>query len=214
MSDTDKDLYIVLGIRPTATPDQIKSAHRTLVKQLHPDARPNGWTRDDHRRADIALAEVYAAYEVLNDSSLREAYDSLRVVLEEQKTIEWETNLSNGVWNIPNVQPTPYTPFTSSSAAYYGHGSFHTSGSAYPSVFPAARYNIDVQDAVANGLTGLTVGDIMYISYSTKNPGQLSPRLTPSISSSVMSIKCKIISVHYYTAPGLPVSVTLELETV
>jgi hypothetical protein len=44
-----KDPYQILGIDRNANVDEIKSAHRTLVKQYHPDQFNNMKLRDDHK---------------------------------------------------------------------------------------------------------------------------------------------------------------------
>jgi DnaJ-domain-containing protein 1 len=35
----EKEYYSILGIPPTATPEQIKEAYRTMVKLHHPDVQ-------------------------------------------------------------------------------------------------------------------------------------------------------------------------------
>ncbi|CAM5265092.1 J domain-containing protein [Streptomyces avidinii] len=37
-----RDHYAVLRLRVEASPEQITSAYRTLIRALHPDARPSG----------------------------------------------------------------------------------------------------------------------------------------------------------------------------
>lgn len=59
--------YVVLGIKPGATQDEIKSAYRAKVKALHPDHYPGG---------SGPFREVQEAYEVLGDPACRRAYDA------------------------------------------------------------------------------------------------------------------------------------------
>lgn len=59
--------YEILGLKSTATPEEIKSAHRRLVKKLHPDA--NGGKSSDR------FKEVQRAYEVLIHPERRQLYD-------------------------------------------------------------------------------------------------------------------------------------------
>ena len=57
--------YELLGVPPTATPDEVRSAYRRLSRQLHPDAGGNG-----------ALFQLLVrAYETLSDPTRRAEYD-------------------------------------------------------------------------------------------------------------------------------------------
>lgn len=62
-------LYEVLGVMPAATPEDIRSAFRNLVKRLHPDLNPG----DDE--AQEAFKRVSAAYRILSDANKRGRYD-------------------------------------------------------------------------------------------------------------------------------------------
>lgn len=72
MSKTPKDktsLYDVLGVPPTATPEEIESAFRRQARQWHPDVSAE---------ADVSAADFKAvahAYEVLSDPEKRRVYD-------------------------------------------------------------------------------------------------------------------------------------------
>lgn len=59
-------MYDVLGVSPTATPEQLKKAHRKLAMKHHPD-RPGG------NEAEFKKAQT--AYEVLSDERKRAIYD-------------------------------------------------------------------------------------------------------------------------------------------
>lgn len=65
-----KDLYEVLGVSKKASQDEIKKAHRKLVRQYHPDRNP------DDKAAEDRFKEIQAAYDVLGDPEKREEYDS------------------------------------------------------------------------------------------------------------------------------------------
>ncbi|MET9324598.1 J domain-containing protein [Streptomyces sp. NPDC003038] len=66
------DHYALLGVQAAASPEQITSAYRALVRILHPDARAG------RPAADEELAEVVTAYRVLHDPQRRAAYDAER----------------------------------------------------------------------------------------------------------------------------------------
>ncbi len=63
------DLYKVLGVDKKASADEIKKAHRKLVRQYHPDRNP------DDAKAEERFKQVQAAYDVLGDADKRKQYD-------------------------------------------------------------------------------------------------------------------------------------------
>lgn len=73
-----QDLYTVLGVSKTASAEDVKSAYRKLVKQLHPDLHPG-----DQKRAE-RFREVSAAYEILGDEEKRRKYDNGEIDAEGQ----------------------------------------------------------------------------------------------------------------------------------
>ena len=64
-----RDYYEVLGVPRGASADEIKKAHRRLVRQYHPDANKN------NPQAEEKFKEVQEAYDVLSDSQKRANYD-------------------------------------------------------------------------------------------------------------------------------------------
>lgn len=70
-----KDPYAILGVSPTATAEQIKSAYRELVKRYHPDRFR---TYIQKVRATRKMQEINSAYAILKDSERRREYDFSR----------------------------------------------------------------------------------------------------------------------------------------
>lgn len=65
-----KDYYRILGIKPTATESEIKSAYRVLAKKYHPDVNPGDAT------AASKFADINEANSVLADPKARAEYDA------------------------------------------------------------------------------------------------------------------------------------------
>ena len=58
--------YEVLGLKPGASQEEIKSAYRKLIKQYHPDQYTNNPLKD---LADEKMREINAAYDTLTKNS-------------------------------------------------------------------------------------------------------------------------------------------------
>jgi curved DNA-binding protein CbpA len=65
---SNQTLYEILGVSPTATQAEIKSAYRHLSKVYHPDLNPSP-------EAIIRMKEINHAYDVLKNPARRAAYD-------------------------------------------------------------------------------------------------------------------------------------------
>lgn len=65
-----KDLYSILDVTKSATPEELKKAYRKLAIQYHPDKNPN------NKEAEEKFKEVSSAYEILSDPQKRERYNS------------------------------------------------------------------------------------------------------------------------------------------
>lgn len=66
---TPPDPYKILGVDRKASQEEIKKAHRRLVRQYHPDRNPGDAS------AEEKFKEVQAAYDLIGDPDKRKQYD-------------------------------------------------------------------------------------------------------------------------------------------
>jgi curved DNA-binding protein CbpA len=127
---TERTLYEVLMLHPSATTEVITAVYRQLAKQHHPDhAGPAGQQR---------MAQVNEAYAILSDPHKRARYDELLGLDHEgvargfeRRTVPGATNLKydGGAWTVRSpAEPTP-------ASAPYGEA-------GPPPRYPAARGSV------------------------------------------------------------------------
>jgi len=68
---TKKDYYEILGVKKSASEEEIRKAFRKLARKYHPDVNPNNKTAEEKFKA---LSE---ANDVLSDPKKRKIYDQL-----------------------------------------------------------------------------------------------------------------------------------------
>src|SRR5271156_809986 len=68
---TQKDYYGTLGVKKTATADDIRKAFRKLARKYHPDVNPGD------KKAEEKFKEISEANDVLSEPKKRKIYDQV-----------------------------------------------------------------------------------------------------------------------------------------
>jgi molecular chaperone DnaJ len=68
---THKDYYATLGVKKTASPEEIRKAFRKAARKYHPDVNPGD------KKAEEKFKEISEANDVLSDEKKRKVYDQV-----------------------------------------------------------------------------------------------------------------------------------------
>src|SRR3954469_22077474 len=71
MATATKDYYGTLGVKKTATPEEIRKAFRKLARKHHPDVNPG------NKQAEEKFKQISEANDILSDPKKRKIYDQL-----------------------------------------------------------------------------------------------------------------------------------------
>ncbi|KIP10014.1 hypothetical protein PHLGIDRAFT_34116 [Phlebiopsis gigantea 11061_1 CR5-6] len=98
------DLYEVLGLDKSASPEQIRKAYKKKALATHPDRLPPNVSEEEKQQANERFRLANNAYEVLIDPNNRKLYDQ------------------HGVWPPPTAMEEPPTRSTSAHDPFGGRG--------------------------------------------------------------------------------------------
>ena len=88
MINVPKNYYDILGVKPSATQEEINTSYKFLVKAFHPDR----YTRDiDKQFAESKMKDINAAYSVLSNVDKRKAYDLENAIRQDTQETEEPT---------------------------------------------------------------------------------------------------------------------------
>src|SRR5450631_3820460 len=68
---TNKDYYATLGVKKTASAEEIRKAFRKAARKYHPDVNPGD------KKAEERFKEISEANDILSDEKKRNVYDQL-----------------------------------------------------------------------------------------------------------------------------------------
>src|ERR1700753_616035 len=71
MATQHKDYYGTLGVKKTATAEEIRKAFRKAARKYHPDVNPGD------KKAEEKFKEISEANDILSDEKKRKVYDQL-----------------------------------------------------------------------------------------------------------------------------------------
>src|ERR1700684_336961 len=71
MATQTKDHYSTLGVKKSASADEIRKAFRKLARKYHPDVNPND------KKAEEKFKEISEANDILSDDKKRKVYDQV-----------------------------------------------------------------------------------------------------------------------------------------
>src|ERR1700677_870941 len=71
MATQTKGYYSTLGVKKTASADEIRKAFRKLARKYHPDVNPND------KKSEEKFKEISEANDILSDEKKRKIYDQV-----------------------------------------------------------------------------------------------------------------------------------------
>ena len=105
--DPSNDYYVVLGVLPTASTDDIRRSFRLRAKEVHPDRNP-----DNVEWAHRQFQRLNDAYDLLNDPELRAEYDAKRRLFTHERGPD-----GTAWWERPHPPAQPRAAGTAANAA-------------------------------------------------------------------------------------------------
>lgn len=161
---TDKDYYKILGVRSSATADELKAAFRTLARRYHPDVNPG------NPEAEVQFKDVNEAYQVLSDPDSRARYDALRGSGWRQYFDPSGASEPRSRGSQPGGQPTDdgasifdeFRDLSSFFKSYFGEASASRRTDPQPDGIERFRVELTLENAYHGGLVNVNIGGKEY----------------------------------------------------
>jgi DnaJ-class molecular chaperone len=136
-----RDYYDILGVPRGASADEIKKAHRKLVRKFHPDVNKN------NKEAEEKFKEAQEAYDVLSDDTKRRNYDQFG-------------HAGVGMGGAPGGGGDPFEAFRRAQGGSAGGRTTYRGGPG-----------VTVEDFDFGGAGGADFGDIFEQIFGARGPG-------------------------------------------
>jgi molecular chaperone DnaJ len=104
-STQSKDYYALLGVKKTATPEEIRKAFRKLARKFHPDVNPGD------KKAEEKFKEISEANDILSDEKKRKVYDQFGFYSDQIDPAQAEAAARHGHSRPRTAQPGGGVPF-------------------------------------------------------------------------------------------------------
>ncbi|KAF5390417.1 hypothetical protein D9757_005256 [Collybiopsis confluens] len=83
-------LYQILGVRPSALPDEVRRAYKQKALETHPDKLDPGASAREKESAERRFREVHDAFSILGDTFKRKTYDA-QIQIPPSLTLSWSS---------------------------------------------------------------------------------------------------------------------------
>jgi len=162
-----EDYYHLLGVKRTATQDEIRKSYRRLARKHHPDVNPGDKSAEDK------FKQISEAYDVLSDPKKREVYDKFGSYSESMR--DAAHTAGRGGFDFGGFDWGAFTGGAGATAGAGGGGGAGAGGTSFRDIFgdlfggarattearPSAQRGADLEVPLAlsfeDAINGLTV---------------------------------------------------------
>src|SRR5207237_8427843 len=107
-----KDYYGALGVKKSASQEEIRKAFRKLARKYHPDVNPND------KKSEEKFKEISEANDVLSEHKKRKIYDKLGIYYDYIETAAAEVYVSGDGYGTGVLSTSPSHSGTRKGVSY------------------------------------------------------------------------------------------------